>query len=1518
MKRNLSSKAIKAMAIGMAVTLGSTTAISGVVNGTVVNTYAADFNTVQFTAKATKDNTSLKITITRDGENVFKADDNTKKLTGLVVKNGEKVVFSSDDGGTINNITSDANTNPNELVITIPSADIKDGSLDGSETSLTITKLTSTDIKYGATSAEEPLNFDAGNLNVITDSPIGIDKTAPTLEDATTIYSSSAGTHTVEITLKENLENLSEKSNTNQFTIERKGEGTESVQVTKYKVENNKLILILDQELTDDTYTVTYVTEDAELKDTAGNKLKTDGTVEVAVDTTAPTITGNAEYNKEAKTVTLTASEDLSNYSETDAPTHLFTVKDSSLSEQPITKVEVTSEAPTKIVITLDSELADDTYTVGYTGTGIADKASNKLAINDSLATFKVETTPASDSLSATTSAGTYTFEKLADNSIALVNFDGVSAISREATSSTFENGVLTVDGTTYTLTQIGNGTTPLTELTNEALSGHTSNVTTIKANAFKGNTSVTSLSCPNVTNVGANAFNGATALITIDLGSATTSAVTVDNSAFTGATALKTVVTNPVSTTNVNDALTSSSITNAIVKTSLNASNATIAAGKYYQTLDGLRFKGLSENTLEFIGSEDYTGIVEGGFDGSDTKPYLVTYNDGTATLQKDITSVDVTTNGYTLTFDVSNNEATLTGAQAATTRVSSTGQLSGGVVTAANGQQFDFTVIGNGTALPTSFDATTVLGDNLNKVTTISANAFSGNTATTELTLPAVKNIGDNAFNNATGLTKVDLTNASSVTIGSNAFTGATSVKVTSDNQTVIDSAIAGGLEQDKIESTKAFVTSAVVEAGEPTKIVLTLNEELTTALSTTTDFAVNVTKDNSPVSYKISTVAGGDSSASGKVTITLDKAIENGQTIELSYTGNEILGFTNKVVTNNIAAVSTLKVVSAVVSNSETNKITITVEGTNLKDISDQATTGFKVTKGGSSATDTVDITANTLNVTGNNTIELTVDSAFGATDENIKVAYDGSGELKAIDESTVKIESQLVDNEQDTTAPTLNSTGTHSDTTITLTSAAKYLMPMDIASDGGFAIKKDSADENLDPNITVTNVKINADSKEIILTLDSALPASTNVKVVYTGVDNKVKDTNGNELANIAYGSGISVASTTVSSRFAPSVASRSAVIPEIAAYSTEETNQEQLQGDVTSINITDSSATKESDIQKMLTSKLTNIEKITLNGSMSLNFENVDVSSLSVDKSAISGTGTLNITGLNSTDKLALAKKLEGSSNITINNETIKDIINDNNSSSNNGGSGSSSSSGGGSGFTGGGANIGNTDATTENTTSSNTNNNNNGTVENKDLTLDIINLPSVTGEAKVFSDVSASHWAKSYIDKLSTAGVINGSNGMFNPNGQTKRADATIMLVNLLGLQPEANSRFADVASTAYYAPYVGTASTYGIVNGSNGMFNPENTISRQDTMVMMAQILKALNLNVNTDTSVLNQFSDVNSVSSYATESVAILVNSGIISGNNGRLNPTSPVTRAEMATIMSKLYDVLESATK
>lgn len=242
----------------------------------------------------------------------------------------------------------------------------------------------------------------------------------------------------------------------------------------------------------------------------------------------------------------------------------------------------------------------------------------------------------------------------------------------------------------------------------------------------------------------------------------------------------------------------------------------------------------------------------------------------------------------------------------------------------------------------------------------------------------------------------------------------------------------------------------------------------------------------------------------------------------------------------------------------------------------------------------------------------------------------------------------------------------------------------------------------------------------------------------------------------------------------------------------------------------------------------------------------------------------------------------------------------------NNGGNNNGGSGQGSSNGTGAVLDNDGNIIG-TDENTVTHTGDNT-----VTVPTKDLTLDVITLPTITGESKVFGDVASTFWAQEHIDKLSKAGIINGIDGNFVPNGHTKRADVTIMISKLLGLDNESTMSFNDVDVNAYYAPYVAAAKEYGIVNGSNGNFNPESTISRQDTMVMLGQILKGLT-DVNTDTSTLNSFNDISSISGYATEYVAILVNSDIISGSNGQINPLAPVTRAEMATMMSKLYDML-----
>ena len=240
----------------------------------------------------------------------------------------------------------------------------------------------------------------------------------------------------------------------------------------------------------------------------------------------------------------------------------------------------------------------------------------------------------------------------------------------------------------------------------------------------------------------------------------------------------------------------------------------------------------------------------------------------------------------------------------------------------------------------------------------------------------------------------------------------------------------------------------------------------------------------------------------------------------------------------------------------------------------------------------------------------------------------------------------------------------------------------------------------------------------------------------------------------------------------------------------------------------------------------------------------------------------------------------------------------------------------------------GSVSLGNKDktVTSENTSEGTTAENKNKTttdtnIEFKDLKIDEINLPTITGSAANFSDVPATHWASESIGKLSSAGIIKGvPGGGFNANGNSKRADVAIMLTRLLGLENKTSTaRFSDVSPNAYYANAVGVARQYGIINGNaDGTFNPESYISRQDTMVMISRILDNLNVSTNADTTVLAQFSDTANISSYALEATSKLVNLGIINGNEGKINPKHAITRAEMAVIMDRVYGIIDKKVK
>ncbi|TVY01437.1 discoidin domain-containing protein [Cohnella terricola] len=181
---------------------------------------------------------------------------------------------------------------------------------------------------------------------------------------------------------------------------------------------------------------------------------------------------------------------------------------------------------------------------------------------------------------------------------------------------------------------------------------------------------------------------------------------------------------------------------------------------------------------------------------------------------------------------------------------------------------------------------------------------------------------------------------------------------------------------------------------------------------------------------------------------------------------------------------------------------------------------------------------------------------------------------------------------------------------------------------------------------------------------------------------------------------------------------------------------------------------------------------------------------------------------------------------------------------------------------------------------------------------------------------KSFKDLNRHGWARKAIEVMASNGVINGvSADTYNPSAPIKRADFILMLVRALGLSGDTASgdSFSDVPSDAYYADAVAVAKKLGIVTGvGNGQFNPEQSITRQDMMVMIDLALTAAGRSLDRGSAAdLTGFKDRANVASYAAQSAATLVRSGIVEGSRKQINPRGLTTRAEAAVLIYRIYN-------
>ena len=186
--------------------------------------------------------------------------------------------------------------------------------------------------------------------------------------------------------------------------------------------------------------------------------------------------------------------------------------------------------------------------------------------------------------------------------------------------------------------------------------------------------------------------------------------------------------------------------------------------------------------------------------------------------------------------------------------------------------------------------------------------------------------------------------------------------------------------------------------------------------------------------------------------------------------------------------------------------------------------------------------------------------------------------------------------------------------------------------------------------------------------------------------------------------------------------------------------------------------------------------------------------------------------------------------------------------------------------------------------------------------------------PDAPEKEPAFADI-AGQWYESYVELVAEAGIIKGyDDGLFHGDNHVTREEFAAMLVRALGLTDNGKAcAFTDI-SGRWSEEAIRIAAQNGLVNGVNATtFAPDAEITRQEMMTMIARALKATGLNV-TGSDDLSGYADANEVSGWALSSVRTLVASGIISGDNGKLNPTGTCTRSEAAAVFSRLLALLK----
>lgn len=164
------------------------------------------------------------------------------------------------------------------------------------------------------------------------------------------------------------------------------------------------------------------------------------------------------------------------------------------------------------------------------------------------------------------------------------------------------------------------------------------------------------------------------------------------------------------------------------------------------------------------------------------------------------------------------------------------------------------------------------------------------------------------------------------------------------------------------------------------------------------------------------------------------------------------------------------------------------------------------------------------------------------------------------------------------------------------------------------------------------------------------------------------------------------------------------------------------------------------------------------------------------------------------------------------------------------------------------------------------------------------------------------------YWGRTAIQYFYDNHYVSGSNGMFKPNEAITREGAAAIINNMLGEDSHvATTDFKDLKGR-WSERAIATLVSKNIMKGySDGTFKPQNKITREEFAVIAYNYMKYKGITVDEKAT---PFSDEAKISTWARPAVNALSAKGYMKGGNyNAFSPKSDITRGEAVNVLYRI---------